>query len=86
MICINTSGKDFKQKHFKQLQSLKEQHKKEMKAEHERFTREFHECKMFYKTKIKELTTDWTEKNETLKAFKTLLEKNLGKGFTVTNQ
>ena len=52
-----------------------------MKAEHERFTKEFHECKMFYKTKIKELTADWTEKNDTLKAFKMLLEKNLCTGF-----
>ena len=81
IICIKTSVKDVQQKHFKKLESLKDQHKQEMKTEHDRFTKEFHECKMFYKTKIKELTGDWTEKNDTLKAFKALLQKNLGKGF-----
>ena len=53
----------------------------ELKKAHERYAKQFNECKMFYKKELKDLKTDSTEKNSTLKSFKTLLEKNLGEGF-----
>ena len=37
---------------------------------------------MHYKTKMTQQNADWKEKNDLLKSFKKILEKNLGEGFT----
>ena len=49
-----------------------------MNAAHEKFVRHYNECKMHYKTQMKEEKAQWKKQNDLLESFKNVLEKNLG--------
>ena len=63
------------------MEHLKAEHKAEMNAAHEKFVRHYNECKMHYKTQMKEEKAQWKKQNDLLESFKNVLEKNLGWGF-----
>ena len=49
-----------------------------MNAAHERFDKQFNQCKTHYKSQMQEQKAQWKKQNELLESFKNVLEKSLG--------
>ena len=62
---------------------MKAEHKAEMTAAHDRFSRKFDECKMHYKTQMREEKAQLTKQVDLLESFKNVLTKNLGNGYQI---
>lgn len=73
-----TCEKNERLRSVKKIEHLKAEHKAEINAVHERFNKQFNQCKTHYKTQMQEQKAQWKKQNELLESFKNVLEKSLG--------